>query len=396
MTFRESAFRFLRDNLPPRQADVSMGWGVGSDRISIPIVGGRTEAEESAALEEAVAWRRRRADAGFGWVSGPPDFGGEGRSADDEHLFEELESRFQAPDPSYTRTGIAIVGPSILRFGTEEAKHRYLRDIYRGDTIVCQLFSEPNAGSDLANVRTTARRHGDDWVISGQKVWSSGARFADVGECLVRTTTGRSGHAGLSMLLVDMHAPGIDVRPIHQMTGATEFCEVFLEDVRVPASSLLGNEGDGWRVTLDTLANERKTIGKELVPADEFLRRLVDLAHHARPDGAARDAVVSAIMSLRVSSWLADSLAHRAQSNGATTNLGKLAACNSVTAITEAVSTVLGSRLVANDGEWGHYAWSELLLGLPGLRIGGGTDEILKSAVAERVLGLPREPRPDK
>jgi alkylation response protein AidB-like acyl-CoA dehydrogenase len=242
-------------------------------------------------------------------------------------------------------------------------------------------------------VQTTAVRDGDTWVVSGQKVWSSGARHATLGECLVRTSSDGPKHAGLTMLLVDMTSPGIDVRPIHQMTGGSEFYEVFLDDVTVPGWMILGGLGEGWAATTDTLANERAAIGEQILPAAWLQRRLLDAvaSRGAAGDPVVRQLAVDAVMRLILAGRLPTHLASTKPPPAAVALL-KLAASATVERVASAAAVALGPAMVADSGEPDTYAWSELVLGLPGLRIGGGTDEVLKTMIAERVLGLPREP----
>ena len=389
-SFHRRALQFLTDTLAPLDRSVVTS---SEDRVSLPIVGGTSMEEDERALAAARSWRRARTAAGFGWISGPTVYGGRGFDVSYERAFDQLERQFEVPDPSYLRTGMSIVGPTIQRLASEQVRDALLPGIYAGDHVVCQLFSEPNAGSDLASVQTRAVRDGDSWVVSGQKVWSSGARHATLGECLVRTSSDGPKHAGLTMLLVDMTSAGIDVRPIHQMTGGSEFYEVFLDNVTVPDWMTFGRVGEGWAATTDTLANERATIGEQILPAAWLQRRLLDAVatRGALGDPVIRQLVVDAVVRLILAGRLPKHLAIT-KAPPAAVALSKLAASTSVECVARAVAAAIGPALVAQSGEPDTYSWSELVLGLPGLRIGGGTDEVLKTMIAERVLGLPREP----
>ncbi len=289
-----------------------------------------------------------------------------------------------------------MIAPTILKHGTEDQKRRYLPALYSGEKIACQLFSEPGAGSDLASISTKAVRDGDVWRISGQKVWTSGAHIADVGEIICRTAA-EPRHKNLTAFLIDMHAPGVTVRPLRQMTGDAAFNEVFFDDVVVPDSDRLGAEGEGWTVALTTLANERNAMGHSSFGGVGILstERLAGLV---RNQGLAEDATVrrqfgEVVSHLRSARYVNEVIAAQARAGkppGAEIGLSKIALSDNMRRLGEFVGEVLGPELVADTGEWGTYAWSSLVLGAPGYRLGGGTDEVLKNTVAQRTLGLPR------
>lgn len=388
--FRRDAAEFFRAQAKPTTVEA------GSSTALLPLLSRRDPADEDRDLEVARAWARAKFDSGFGWLSGPREYGGAGLPPLADAIFNELQRRFGAPDPSYTRTGIRIVGPTLERFGTRELKERYLAPVMRGDVLVCQLFSEPDAGSDLAAVRTEAHSTMGGWLVTGQKVWSSGAAHSDLGQCLLAITAGQEGERSLSALMIDMHATGVEVRPIRQMTGAREFCEVFLDQVFVPEWALLGSQGEGWRVVMDTLNNERAVIGTSFLPTQRLLDDLIGLSH-SRSGGRGevpRELVKRAVVALRVTQFLSDRLGTSASSvDSSLWAIGKISASNSVRLVAEALSATIGLSLVADGGESGGFAWSDFVLAAPGLRLGGGTDEILRNVVAERALGLPREAR---
>jgi len=296
--------------------------------------------------------------------------------------------------------GLGMVAPTILAHGTDVAKDAYLRAMHRGDLVGCQLFSEPGAGSDLAGVETRAVRDGDEWVISGQKVWTSGAQYADLGEVLCRTDPEQPKHRGLTAFVVDMHAPGVEVRPLRQMTGGASFNEVFFEDVRVPDDHRLGDVNDGWRVALTTLMNERASIGSGSGGAGAGVSSIDRLGAMLRQFGKADDPVLrDELVRIWIGFQVGKLTGQRAtdkikagQLPGPEMSIGKLALTHNLTALSEWVSRVLGPRVTADTGEWGTYAWAEYILGTPGMRLGGGTDEVMRNIVGERVLGLPKEP----
>ncbi|MCL4313556.1 MAG: acyl-CoA dehydrogenase family protein [Actinobacteria bacterium] len=395
--FKEEALAFLQANAKPA-AKVHYEWGRGSDRVAL--FADKSREEELAEAEEAKAWARLAFDAGFGWITGPKQYGGRELPPSYQRLYDSLAADFDIPSQAPRGIGLGMVAPTILAHGTEVAKTRYLRALYRGDIIACQLFSEPSAGSDLASLQTKAVRDGDEWVVTGQKVWTSGAHYSDIGEIICRSDPDVEKHRGLTGFIVDMHAPGVEVRPLRQMTGGASFNEVFFDEVRIPDDHRLGEVNGGWTVALTTLMNERAAIGVGgagvQVAALEMVR-LMELARHMGKDD---DPMVrQRLADLYISTKIADITNLRAlaklnagQLPGPELSISKLALTNNLQKVVEFVSLVLGSRLVADTGEWGTYAWSEFVLGVPGLRVAGGTDEVLKNVIGERVLGLPKEP----
>jgi alkylation response protein AidB-like acyl-CoA dehydrogenase len=294
-----------------------------------------------------------------------------------------------------------MVAPTILAHATEETRQRYLRGLYRGDIVACQLFSEPGAGSDLASLQTRAERDGDEWRITGQKVWTSVAQFADIGEIICRTDPTLPKHRGLTGFVVDMHAPGVEVRPLRQMTGGSTFNEVFFTDVRVPDDHRLGDVNQGWTVALTTLMNERAAIGAGGAGVGGVLGgdRLIELLRHVggNDDPLLRQRLADVYINGKVASYTnqrAMAKIKAGQLPGPEMSIAKLSLTNNMSRVGELVSLALGPRLTANTGEWGTYAWSELVLGTPGVKVAGGTDEVMKNIIGERVLGLPKEPSP--
>lgn len=395
-TFETRATRFLSAKARLRSQQ-SRRFGEGPD--AVPVISDATQEEEAEAINAAREWRRVLFDNGYGWIDGPPEYGGAGLGPEEAALFRVLEKSYDVPDQSCFLVGLYIVAPAIAAHGTAEQKERYLRGLYRGDIFACQLFSEPGHGSDLAGITCRAIRDGDEWVVDGQKVWSSFAQYSDVGLLLARTDPAAPKHQGLTMFLIDMHQPGVDVRPLTQMTGGAHFNEVFLTAARVPDSQRLGPTGEGWRVAITTLMSEREAVGASReVPPSELVERLVQLHCHAPAPTAAeaerRRAEIAEVMVLgRVLELTNQRMIAAAAGNpGPELSVTKLLRNRFLAALVDTACRVAGPEAVANSGMWGRYCWGRALLSLPGLRIAGGTDEIQRNILGERVLGLPREP----
>lgn len=325
-----------------------------------------------ALFDRAQAWQRHCFDHGFAGIDWACDHGGRGLAP--EHADAWSEACATAGVAAYMNfQGVILAGGAIRTFGTPEQQAIYLRDTLRGDLVWCQLFSEPGSGSDLASLITRAEPTGDGgWRVSGQKVWSSTAQLAHRAILLARTDPGTPGHSGISFFLLDMTAPGIDVRPLKQMTGDTEFCEVFLDDVPVAPDELLGPLHGGWGVTVSVLADERAEVGAAGVG---LRRRLHELApdHPLQRDGRALALLL-------------------ARSSGAP-ELGPLTKL----ALTEFESRRCEAMLAAQGaGGMISSAVGDEFLYAPGMRVAGGTSEIQRNLIGERLLGLPREPRPQR
>ncbi len=377
----------------PLRAPASRSWGEGSDDV-LGVATQRGD-EERQEVETAQRWQAELFDAGLAWADGPPEFGGRGLSAAHARLVRQIGARYELPNTSCFMVSHDIVGPTIAAHGTAEQKAKWLPALWRGDVIACQLFSEPEAGSDLASLRTTAVRDGDGWVITGQKVWSSGAHYSGVGELLARTGSSADRHRGITAFLIEMDSPGVEVRPLRQITGSEHFNEVFLDAVRVPDSARLGDVDGGWEVARTTLGGERSLMADEHNGIlDEPVRRLFALARHA---GADAD---TAVLEQLGEAWMRDQILHvtgdrlESATGAPPGSVVKLMMTDNMEFYLGLAGKLLGYRLIADTGEWGTYAWSRLLLGAPAHRIAGGSDEIQKNIIAERVLGLPREPRP--
>jgi len=397
--FESAARAFLEANAGHR-VEVERAWGEGSDEVSL--LPERTAEEEEADLVAARAWAQKRFDAGFGWITGPPQYGGRGLSRDYQRLYNDIESGFETPPMTPYGIGLGMVAPTILAHATDEVKERYLRAMWRGDIVACQLFSEPGAGSDLAGVQTKAVRDGDEWIVTGQKVWTSGAHLSDIGEIICRTDPDAPKHKGLTGFVVDMRAPGVDIRPLRQMTGGASFNEVFFTEVRVPDSHRLGDVNGGWTVALTTLMNERAAIGGGSMSSGSgnlSTPRLIELLRHQAKtsDPLIRQQIASIVINGRVANFTnlrAMAKVASGQAPGPEMSIAKLSLTANMRRMADLLSSVLGPKLIADSGEWGTFAWAQFILGLPGMRIAGGTDEVLHNIIGERVLGLPKEPAP--
>jgi len=342
-------------------------------------------------LEILRAWNRRLAEAGYAAIAWPREYGGRDAGALEQVVWSEEMHRAGAPPP-LNPIGIANIAPAIMTHGTEVQKRGLLPRMLRGDDIWCQGFSEPDAGSDLAALRTRAVRDGDHWVVNGQKVWNTFGDVADWCELLVRTDPEAPKHEGISCLLVDMRLPGIEVRPISTITGESEFHEIFFEDVRVPADALLGPENQGWGVAMTTLNSERAGVATLHLRMRERIRRLVELARETPVDGgtAVQDPVLRRRLAhLVMEGELLKLLSYRALSaaihgrSGPEGALTKLVWSQTSQQVEEGAAEILGPD--ALDEPWGRER-----VGARGLSIAGGTTQVNKNVVARRVLGLPR------
>jgi len=394
--FAGAATEFLDAYAKQRPAERYV-FGEGDDDVSI--LAEQTEDEEAREVSAAKTWAQSVFDAGFGWITGPEEYGGRGLPASYQRLYASIEAAYSTPSQSCRGIGLGMVAPTILAHGTESVKERYLRALWRGEIIACQLFSEPSSGSDLASLQSRAVRDGDEWVVNGQKVWTSGAQYSDIGEIICRTDPDLPKHKGLSGFVVDMHAPGVEVRPLRQMTGGASFNEVFFTDVRVPADHLLGDVNGGWTVALTTLMNERASIGGGGggTSGSGVLQRLVDLSRHLgrSDDPIVRQKIANAWINLQVAKYTNDRALAKIRAGelpGPELSIAKLSLTENLRRLADLAGSILGERLVADSGEWGTYAWSTFVLGVPGMRVAGGTDEVMHNIIGERVLGLPKDP----
>jgi alkylation response protein AidB-like acyl-CoA dehydrogenase len=404
----EHEVRGFLDAHAQRRADASgtgsgFAWGVGDDRMayfsSLP------PEQEAREVQRARDWQRTRFEAGLGWITGPAAYGGRELTPLHDALYDAIEAEYDVPDTgTLDVVGLGMIGPTILAHARPHIKDRWLPAMYRGDAIACQLFSEPGAGSDLASVATRALRDpGGDWVLNGQKVWTSVAQHSAIGLALTRTDPDAPKHRGITAFLVPMDAPGVQIRPLRQMTGGADFNEVFLTDVRIPDDHRLGEVGGGWTVALTTLMNERATVGSEGAGPVAGALSADRLAALLRATGTADDRAVRArlaelLADVAATGFLNARTARRVRAGavpGPELSVSKLMYGQNLTRAAHFVADVLGPRVIADTGAWGTFAWAELLLATPALRILGGTEEIMKNILAERVLGLPKEPGGD-
>ncbi len=388
------------ERLSERDAE-EFEWNKGD--FSVAVFHALSDDEERALLERIKEWTQLKAQRGYHAVSAPPDFGGLGLPVAYAKAFAELERRYVRPANHETHSVTTrLIAPTIMAFGDEAQRRHFVARFLSARQLCCQLFSEPGAGSDLAGLACRATRDGDEWVVNGQKVWSSGARFAEWGELIARSDPDAVKHKGLTAFIIPMDLPGIEIRPIRQMSGGASFNEVFFTDVRVPDSMRLGAIGEGWRVALTTLGFERDRSGE--AQTGHVGGSWAQLLATARAMGVAGDPIVrqslaAAYIHEQIASYLNRRLADLVAAGstpGPEGSLGKLLWTNGMTLYSHVVSQILGPALIADTGAWGTYGWAEHVLGAPGYRIAGGSDEIQRNIIGERVLGLPPEPRVDK
>jgi alkylation response protein AidB-like acyl-CoA dehydrogenase len=343
---------------------------------------------------EVRAWSRALYDGGWVGISWPEEYGGRGLAPRFQAIYLEEEARAEGP-PHIGVIGLGMAGPTIITRGTEAQKARYLQPLLAAEEIWCQGFSEPDAGSDLAGVRTSARLEGDRFVLDGQKVWSSYAHIADFCILLARSDPASERHAGLTYVIVDMHAPGVEVRPLRQITGESEFNEIFLSGVEVPLENVIGDVGGGWDVAMTTLLHERGTLGFALVARLEVqVQKLIALARDRGATALQRDAIArewSHLQALRVTAYRSLSALERTGIPGPEGSILKLQWSEANQRITKLGLELLGAdaQLLQPNAPYGGY-WPVQQLRSRGNTIEAGTSEILRNIVAERVLGLPR------
>jgi alkylation response protein AidB-like acyl-CoA dehydrogenase len=390
--FRKKARAWLEANAQPLDPGAS-----GGDMLG--------EREDADAISAAKAWQARKFDEGWAVLTWPKEYGGQALGRVESVVWNQEEAKFKTP-PAIYGIGHGMLGPTLMAHGSDAQKEKYVKEMARGQVVWCQLFSEPAAGSDLAGLRTTAVRDGDGWVLNGQKIWSTGAHYCDYGMIVTRTDSDVAKHAGLTYFIVDMKAPGVEIRPIRQINGGSGFNEVFFTDARVPDSDRLGKEGDGWRVALTTLMNERVAIGSG-AGAGRF-KDLLKLARLSTRGG--RPAIDDAGVRQQLADFYVTSRGLQYTGYRTLTALSQGQTPGPEGSIGKAVGAPLSQRMAAfalelqgiggaihDEGLAQQEAmWQDAYLGAPGIRIAGGTDEILKNIIAERVLGLPPEIRVDK
>jgi alkylation response protein AidB-like acyl-CoA dehydrogenase len=354
--------------------------------------------EDTGYIDARRAWQRQLGEAGLAAVTWPTEFGGRGLGPIEQVTVNQEIQRAQVPG-ILDVIGIGMLGPCLIAHGTAEQKNRYLGPMLHGDEVWCQMFSEPNAGSDLAAVQTRAREteSGEHvWTLNGQKVWTTNAQFASYGLLLARTDADVPKHKGLTMFIVPMDAEGVTVRGLRQISGEAEFNEVFCDDVRLDAEAVVGGVGNGWGTALTVLMYERLTIG---FGSENFGSPARLAATMAADPGARRDPdarrrlgeVITELLAVRYNGYRALTALARGQIPGPEAGLAKVTMVNAAIAATDLGADVVGPDALDPDSEW-----SYLISFLPGLKSAGGTEQVLRNMIGERVLGLPPEPRLDK
>ena len=360
--------------------------------------------DEAESLRRAKDWQAGKAAAGYAAITWPKEYGGRGDPPIHQVIYNQEEAGYAVPR-GYFDIGLGMCMPTLMTYATQAQKERYVPVALTGQEIWCQMFSEPAAGSDVAGLRTRSIRDGDDWIIRGQKTWTSGAHFCDFGIIVTRSDPSQPKHKGLTFFFLDMKSPGIEVRRIKQISGGSTFNEVFFSDVRVPDSQRLGAVGDGWRVVLTTLMNERLAVGDVRGPDfDEIfaLARAIEL-----DDGPAID---NSVVRDRLADWYVRqqglkytkfrtmTALSRGETPGPEASITKIVSANKVQEIAAFALDLLemGGAMTDPDFAPMNGVFHDALLNAPGFRIAGGTDEILRNIIAERVLGLPPDIRVDK
>ncbi|MGO3930886.1 acyl-CoA dehydrogenase [Rhodopseudomonas pseudopalustris] len=365
---------------------------------------GRISLKNADIVEVGKAWQKKKAEGGWACLTWPKDYGGRGATPIEKVIWQQEEGVYGKLTQPF-QIGEGMCGPTVMAYGGEDDKRRYLPKLASGENIWCQLFSEPAGGSDVAGLRTRAEKDGDDWIINGQKIWTSGAHYSDYGLLITRTDPNVPKHKGLTMFFLDMKSEGVEVKPIKQANGMQEFNEVFFTNVRIPDSQRLGAVGDGWNVSLTTLMNERMSIGARL--ATGFPEIFAFCNDYVTADGPAIDdpAVRSKLANwavkasgLKYTSYRSISALSKGDRPGPENSIGKLVAGPMLQDIAAFAMELEGAAGVFSDPAEAEAGGSfqAMLLGAPAMRIAGGTDEILRNIIAERVLGLPGDIRVDK
>jgi len=365
------------------------------DLWRIPLYVDEARAEES--FQNGRTWQRTLFEHGWAGLTWPRDYGGGGGEPWQARIFSEVAAGYEEW-PGFIGATIAMLGPTLLRHGSEQQKLRFVPGLLSGELAFCQLFSEPGAGSDLAGLAMRAERDGDEFVVNGQKVWNSQAQFCDWGFLLVRTDPDAPKHRGITFLLVEMDSPGIEARPLVQMNGSAHFNEVFFDDVRVPAVNVVGEVDGGWAPARTVLLNESAFIGDRkgtsvVAPLSELARRHGRLHHPL-----VRQRLVDSWARERMQRWMGETIQNavrRGEPPPIDPGIMKLFAAESKRRSGDLATELGGLAVVADTGDPARWARHELM-GRYAVSIGGGTNEVMRNNVAERVLGLPREPGYDR
>jgi alkylation response protein AidB-like acyl-CoA dehydrogenase len=368
--------------------------------------GGMIGDEDADGLAAAKAWQARKAAAGYACITWPKEWGGVGGANWQAQIFNQEEANHPTPGNPF-QIGLGMCVPTIMTAGAEADKQRFVGPALRGEEIWCQLFSEPSGGSDVAGARTRAVQAADgsgDWIINGQKVWTSGAQYSDFGLLITRTDPTVPKHKGLTMFWIDMKDPAVEVRPIHQMSGASGFNEVYFTDLRVKDSQRVGPVGDGWRVSLVTLMNERNAIGGGVSYHRQVMAlasSVATLAGSGIKDAALREKVADWYVQaegLRLTRLRTQTALSRGQIPGPEASIGKLVTAPLMQDVANTALELEDQFGIIRDPDYAPLSalFQAALMSAPGARIAGGTDEIMRNIIAERVLGLPQDVRVDK
>jgi alkylation response protein AidB-like acyl-CoA dehydrogenase len=360
--------------------------------------------EGEEAFLEARAWYKKKADDGFACLTWPKEYGGGGLTSLHEVVWTQEVQNYKTRDAHFV-IGIGNCGPAILHFASEEAKRELLPRMASAEDVWCQLFSEPSAGSDVAGLRTRAEPDGDNWLLNGQKIWTSGAQYSDFGVVLTRTDPTVSKYRGLTLFMIDMRQKGVEVRPIKQMDGGGHFNEVFFHDAVVPDTYRLGEVGGGWTGALTVLMSERLAIsGVQPTGFPQFLDLVKSLQLNGQPiadDPIVRDRLAtwySQYAGLQAANKRMITAVAKGGIAGAEASLGKLVGAVMNQEIANFACQLFGQAGIIQDEtlspERAHF--QQQVLFSPGVRLAGGTDEVMRNILAEQVLGLPQEPRVDK
>ena len=392
--FRHEVRSWLETNAKPKTAA-----GFSSDNP-------RYQRNETDAIKIAKAWQAKKAAKGYARITWPKEIGGLGGTPMQSVVYSQEESKFDVPT-GFFEIGLGMCIPTVTHYASKEVAAKFVKPALFGEEIWCQLFSEPSAGSDVAGLRTKAERDGDDWIVNSQKIWTSGAHYSDWGIVLTRTDPNVPKHAGLTMFYVSMKAPGVEARPIKQMSGGANFNEVFFTNVRIPDSQRLGNVGEGWKVALTTLMHERLAVGGGQGGSGADVKELLALARETELEEG--PAIRNASVRERIAEWYVRgqglkyttyrtlTALSKGQVPGPEASIAKVVVAPRMQDLASFAMDLedMGGVATGEEAPLG-AAFQQTFMWAPGLRIAGGTDEILKNIIAERVLGLPGDMRVDK
>ncbi|HEY5237982.1 MAG TPA: acyl-CoA dehydrogenase family protein [Rhizomicrobium sp.] len=362
--------------------------------------------DQADAIRAAKQWQSTKADQGYARITWPKDVGGYGGTPMQQIIFNQEEAKYDVPPTGFFSIGLGMCIPTLMAYGSKDAVRRYVKPALHGEEIWCQLFSEPAGGSDVAALRTRAEKVGDEWVINGSKVWTTGAHYSDFGLLLTRTDPNAAKHKGLTMFFLSMKQPGVEVKPIKQISGGANFNEVFFTDVRIPDSQRLGEVGQGWQAALTTLMHERLAVGGGTgggldVPQLLQLARQLELEDGpAIKNAAVREKLADWYVrsaGLKYTTYRTMTALSRGQQPGPEASIAKVVVAPKLQDMSAFAMELEGEAgVMKGEDALEHGMFQMGWVAAPGLRIAGGTDEILRNIIAERVLGLPGDIRVDK